>query len=188
MDPATTLSPGSRNALKYVQLRKPHAFRLRDDGATPNNQRFPLIIYRSAIALPLDGDPAAIFETIFKSNGWTDSWRDGIYDFLHFHTRTHEVLGIAKADARVRFGGKGGRTIAVTAGDVIVLPAGTGHQRIDGSGELLVVGAYPKGSAYDEPRPDQVDPAAARRAIAAVPPPLSDPLYGPNGPLVQVWR
>ncbi len=44
--------------------------------------------------LPRSLDPAAVWEAIFESNGWGDSWRGEIYDYLHYHSRIHEVLGI----------------------------------------------------------------------------------------------
>jgi uncharacterized protein YjlB len=168
--------------------RKPHAFHFRDDGQTPNNPHFPLLIYRSPVRLDPDFDSAAIFETLFAAHGWRGGWRDGIYDFNHFHTGTHEVLGIARGRAKVRFGGAGGKLVELRAGDVAVLPAGTGHERLSKSRDLLVVGAYPKTGRYDEPRPFEVDHARAVRAIAKVAAPPSDPVYGARGPLKQLWR
>ena len=168
-------------------LRKANAYRFRDDGQTPNNPRFPLIHYRSGVVFDPKYDPAAIFEVLFKRHGWVDQWRDGIYPYLHFHTKTHEVLGIARGHARVRFGGKRGRTLALKAGDVVILPAGTGHRRLSASDDLLVVGAYPEGSAYDEPKPEKADAAKARKSIAAVPVPPRDPVYGHDGPLTKLW-
>jgi uncharacterized protein YjlB len=129
-----------------------------------------------------------MFEVLFKGYGWTGQWRDGIYPYLHFHTKAHEVLGIARGWARVQFGGKKGRTLALKAGDAVVLPAGTGHRRIAASKDLLVVGAYPKGSDYDEPKPEEADPKYARKRIAAVPAPRCDPLYGAGGPLTTLWK
>jgi uncharacterized protein YjlB len=111
-----------------------------------------------------------------------------VYRFLHFHTRTHEVLGIARGRVRVQFGGKRGRVVELKAGDVAVLPAGTGHQRKSATRDLLVVGAYPKGGKYDEPAPRDVAHDQAVRAIGAVPRPLSDPVYGRKGPLTRQWK
>lgn len=177
-----------RTGKELIRTRKPEAFLFRDDGETPNNPAFPLLLYRDAVALSGELDPAAVLEEIFTDNGWGKAWRDGIHGFLHFHTRTHEVLGVALGEARVQFGGAKGKTIAVKAGDVVVLPAGTGHQRIDASRELLVVGAYPPDGQYDQPRPDEANGREARARIAKVRAPRTDPLYGPAGPLVHHWR
>lgn len=171
-------------ALRRVE---PETYTFADDGETPNNPRFPLLLYRHPVTLSHRFDPAAIFEVLFESNCWVNSWRDGIYDYLHFHTKTHEVLGIARGKAFVAFGGCKGEKLEVRSGDVIVLPAGTGHCRITASDDLLVVGAYPEGSGYDEPKPDEVDPKAARESIAAVNAPPRDPVYGADGPLRALW-
>jgi uncharacterized protein YjlB len=177
---------------ELAALVKPRAARLHrfeDDGKTPNNPILPLVIYRAAVRRRRGLDPAAILEVLFAANGWKGAWRDGIYDFLHFHTRTHEVLGIARGTARVQFGGDKGRTISVKAGDIIVLPAGTGHRRLSASDDLLVVGAYPSSSGrYDEPRPGEIDHRSAIRSIAKVAPPARDPVYGRDGPLTQAWK
>jgi uncharacterized protein YjlB len=133
-------------------------------------------------------DPAAIFEALFARNGWGDSWRDGIYDYVHYHPRTHEVLGIARGRARVQFGGRKGRKLDLKAGDVVVLPAGTGHQRLAGGKDLLVVGAYPALGHYDEFGTSTDEHDRALVTVARVPPPRGDPVYGRNGPLKRLWR
>jgi uncharacterized protein YjlB len=98
------------------------------------------------------------------------------------------VLGIARGKACVAFGGDKGRALDIQAGDVVALPAGTGHRRASASGDLLVVGAYPtKGGAYDKTRPDEVDLAKACAQIAGVPPPAQDPVYGAAGQLTTLW-
>lgn len=178
--------PRKQELPRLVTPRAPRRYRFEDDGATPNNP-LPLVIYRNAVRRRRGLDPAAIYEMLFAANGWTDSWRDGLYDFTHFHTRTHEVLGIARGSARVQFGGVKGRTLTVKAGDVIVLPAGTGHCRISASEDLLVVGAYP-GGRYDEPRPGELGHKLVLRRIAGVRVPARDPVYGRDGPLKAAWK
>ena len=180
--------PSAHAAQALVRDRKAHAHAFGDDGLTPNHPCWPLIHYRGVVKLDAAFDPAAIFEVLFDHHGWRDGWRDGIYDFLHYHARTHEVLGIARGDATIRFGGARGRNIAIKAGDVIVQPAGTGHQRIRASSDLLVVGAYPAGSPYDECRATKGDHDRALAAIARTRAPRTDPVYGRDGPLKQMWR
>src|SRR5581483_7968861 len=172
----------------FLRARKPVAFRFAGDGAVPNHPSFPLIVYRGAVDFPDGLDPAAVLEVLFAANGWGRAWRDGMYPFQHFHTRTHEVLGIARGRVRAQFGGGGGRTLALRRGDVVVLPAGTGHRRRAASRNLLIVGAYPPGGVYDEPKPGDVDRATAAAAIARVGPPARDPVYGRDGPLRALWR
>lgn len=173
---------------RLARLRRPQTYHFVDDGRIPNNARLPMVLYRDAVRLDQGYDPAAVLEETFARNGWRDSWRDGVYDFQHFHTSTHEVLGIARGRVTVRFGGPKGRSLTLVAGDVVVVPAGTGHQRIRASADLLVVGAYPAGGDYDEPRPDEVDHEEALASIASVKPPRKDPLYGADGPVVDLWK
>lgn len=158
-----------------------------DDGETPNNPRLPLLLYRAAVKVAGEPDPAVPFERAFATNGWADGWRNGIYGFVHFHTTAHEVLGIARGRATVQLGGAHGQAVTVEAGDVVVLPAGTGHQRLAASPDLLVVGAYPRPARVDQHRPGGIDHATARANIARVPIPDRDPVHGPAGPLVALW-
>ncbi|HEY7663439.1 MAG TPA: cupin domain-containing protein [Xanthobacteraceae bacterium] len=180
--------PSERDLDRLVRPRKAHACRFKDDGLVPNHPKWPLILYRSPVRLVDSFDPAAIFEQLFERNGWGDSWRDGIYDYVHYHPRTHEVLGIARGHARVQFGGAKGREIEVKAGDVVILPAGTGHRRLSASKDLLVVGAYPPSGQYEEFRASRDEHDRALAAIARVPPPKADPVYGRDGPLIRRWR
>ena len=167
---------------------RPQLYRFEDDGTTPNNPRLPLIVYRGVLRAHEGRDRAAVCEDLFAEHGWANGWRNGIHLFLHFHTRTHEVLGIARGTARVEFGGDKGQTLEVQAGDVVVLPAGTGHRRVSSSVDLLVVGAYPTtGSSFDQVRPNEIDVDKARQHIAAVGRPAQDPVYGKDGPLTQLW-
>jgi uncharacterized protein YjlB len=158
-----------------------------DDGLVPNNPALPLVIYRDAIDTVQERDPAGLLETIFARNNWTQSWRNGIYPFVHYHSMCHEVLGIARGGARVRFGGALGEDLQVAAGDVAILPAGTGHQRLAATPDLLVVGAYPPQGTYDLCRATPENRARARATIPTVARPPTDPLYGADGPLMRLW-
>lgn len=145
-------------------------------GALMPNSRLPVLIYRK--------EPPE-FDKLFVANGWTGLWHDGVYDYDHYHSNSHEVLGVARGWARLQIGGDEGRAIEVQAGDVIVLPAGTGHRRIEKSTDFEVVGAYPPGQEkYDICR--SRDPEAELR-ITKVPVPTTDPVRGRDGPLKRLW-
>ncbi|MBD0416972.1 cupin [Tianweitania sp. Rool2] len=167
-------------------LRNAETFHFKDDGVTPNHPHWPLIIYRSPVRLSAGLDPATIFEELFARNGWGGSWRNGIYDYVHYHSGIHEVLGIARGSGVVQLGGRQGRILTFEAGDVAILPAGTGHQRLEASNDFLVVGAYPPEGAYDECT-SREDHARAVRSIQQAKKPATDPVYGANGPLIDLW-
>ena len=123
-----------------MRLRKPELFRFRDDGETPNNPRLPLVVYRGAVRL-IAVTIAAVFEETFARHGWRDLWRDGVYDFLHFHSGTHEVLGIARGRVTVHSAAQGRTNLG--RGRRRGAAGRTGHRRIRASRDLLVVGAIP---------------------------------------------
>ena len=162
------------------------ARRLEDDGAIPNNPKLPLLVYRQALALPED-DPAAVFETLFTANGWPAAWRNGIHPFHHFHSTAHEALGVFSGRATACFGGEQGVRMTVSAGDVIIIPAGVGHKAIEASADLGIVGAYPSGTGPDLCRGLPQERPACLDAIAGVAVPDRDPLYGAGGPLREHW-
>ena len=155
----------------------------------PNNPALPALVYKGALDLADARDPAAAIEKLFKTNGWGHGqWRDGIFPFVHYHSMIHEALGIARGRARVQLGGHRGETFEFAAGDVAVLPAGTGHQRLIASEDLLVVGAYPPQGTYNLCRGDNpAERAKALTTIPKVPVPDSDPVHGKDGPLPKLW-
>jgi len=171
-----------------AKLIEPLVFMFEDDGAIPNNPHLPLLVYPKAMDLRGRIDPAEVVEQMFEANGWGDNlWRNGVYPFAHYHSMIHEAMGIAAGRVRVRFGGKKGTEIDLETSDVAVLPAGTGHQRIWASPELMVVGAYPPSGHYNLCRGSRAEHARAVKSIPLVPSPESDPVYGPHGPLVELW-
>lgn len=162
------------------------AIQIEPNGNIPNSE-LPLLIYRRAVRLQSD-DPASVFEGLFKTNSWTDSWRNGIYDYHHYHSTAHEVLGIYQGNATVNFGGDGGPITKVWAGDVVIIPAGVSHKNLGASPDFGVVGAYPEGQEVDMHygKPDEREKAEAN--ISKLPNPESDPVQGSSGPVLQHWQ
>src|SRR5262245_61220501 len=162
------------------------AHHLEPAGAIPNHPRWPLLVYPGAIAIE-GADPATLFEQLFQRNRWPPAWRNGVFPFHHFHTSAHEALGIYSGEVTVQFGGERGVVLTAQPGDVIVLPAGTGHKKVSSSGTLGIVGAYPSGQ-----HPNMRTPllSSARRSatdVASVPLPECDPVDGPTGRLFMHW-
>ncbi len=165
---------------------EPLSFIFGDDGLVPNNP-MPFLVYRGAIAVD-NAHPEKTIEGLFGANGWGEMWRNGVYDFLHYHATVHEALGVARGRARVRFGGDRGRALEISAGDVAILPAGTGHQCLAASSDFCVIGAYPPGPRMQITRPTPENHRKALQTIPKVKVPSTDPVRGENGPLVTLWN
>ena len=166
----------------------PITHKFSDDGSIPNNAALPLVLYRGGIDLAGSPDPEPVIEKIFAGNGWGGLWRNGIYRYVHYHSMIHEAMAIARGRATVRFGGEHGREIKVGPGDVVILPAGTGHQLMTQTQELVVIGAYPPSGKYDLCRGSKSEHKKALVSIPNVPPPAADPVFGASGPLLALWR
>ncbi len=151
----------------------------------PNNPNLPALAYRGVGEVARG---AAACEELFSANGWGGTWRDGVFAFHHFHSTSHEALGVAAGRATLALGGPQGKEVMVAAGDVLVLPAGTGHKRVEASDDFLVIGAYPPGQEdYDLRRGDPAELEEVRGNIERVAPPPADPVAGASGPLAQGW-
>lgn len=98
------------------------------------------------------------------------------------------MLGIVRGQVSVILGGPSGRRFELSDGDVAVLPAGTGYCNAGSSADLLVVGAYPDGMSWDIRRGVVEERDEVLANLRAVPLPDGDPVQGPAGPLIELWR
>lgn len=156
-----------------------------DDGRIPNSF-YPLLIYRQVFDQRND-EGARWLESKFAENDWSNSWGNGVYPFHHYHSITHEVLGVYNGIATLHLGGEQGKIIEVSAGDIIVIPAGVGHKSLNSSGDFGVVSAYPQGRDYDLLRGESGERPQADENIARLPVPSNDPVFGKSGGLINVW-
>ena len=188
--PAAAMSVATSDRLRGPLLPRnvlgvtlPETYSFEDAGAVPNS-RLPVLVYHEVEGA---SSPSAC-EELFARNGWLGAWVNGIFPFHHFHSTVHEVLGIVAGSVAVILGGPDGGRFEVARGDVLVLPAGTGHCNADSSVDLLVVGAYPNGMQWDLRRGDPAERDEVVANITAVPLPDTDPVHGSDGPLTEIWR
>lgn len=153
------------------------------------NSKFPVLIYKTALALPHQKNRSSeIIRKILARNGWSNSWRNGIYDFHHYHSITHECMAISKGSATVLIGGPKGKKIKLSQGDVILIPAGVAHKCLRFSEGFQCVGAYPQGKDYDINTGTAGEYAKAISNIKKLPVPLKDPVFGRQGFLKIYWK
>lgn len=158
-------------------------FYFEDDGSIPNNSALPVAFYPGAFR----EQPERI-EQSFQQHDWGNTWQGGVFGYHHYHSNTHEVLGVISGSARLQLGGEAGQAVAVHAGDVCVLPAGTGHKRLEASEDFRIVGAYPGGVEYNLKTGKPDERPYVLEDIRNTPLPKMDPVYGSDGPLVTKWK
>lgn len=168
-------------------MKSPEIYLFPDDGVIPNSIH-PVLIYREVFCMePKAG--ADWIEGYFKEQLWTNPFRWGIYDFHHYHSNTHEVLGVYAGEALLQLGGVQGQKITVKPGDILVLPAGTGHKALKQSSDFAVVGAYPNGIEPDLIRITDQRPEGIREKLDGVALPENDPVLGKSDlGLLNYWN
>ena len=157
-------------------------YRFEDDGVIPNNPSLEVIVYPAAFK-----ENTQEIEEVFNRHDWTNSWTGGVFEYHHYHSNTHEVLGVLSGTATLQIGGEQGETLDVAAGDVLLLPAGTGHKKLDASSDFEIVGAYPGGVSYNLKTGEPGERPYVLEDIQNTPLPKMDPVFGDSGPVIENW-
>jgi uncharacterized protein YjlB len=171
---------------KSVENNNILTYYLKDDGIFPNNELLPVLLYKSAWKLPF-WKPATAIEKRIKENQWGNVWRNGVYDYHHYHSITHEVLCAYKGKTKLLLGGDKGVTIEFEKGDVLIIPAGVAHKNLRPHAIFKCIGAYPEGKNYDMNYGTTERPKTDEN-IKKVPLPKTDPVKGLSGPLLEYWQ
>lgn len=172
--------------LSAMTAVEPQAYYFKDDGDIPNS-KLPLLVYKNAF-IQRGNKGGDWLEAHFATNGWTNTWRWGIYPFHHYHSNTHEVLGCFSGDALLHLGGENGQKIKVQEGDIIVIPAGVGHKCLEHSIDFTVLGAYPDNLSPDLMRGEKGERPRADNQIAKLKMPDTDPFLGQEAGLTKIWK
>lgn len=165
---------------------KPQQYFVTDDGIFPNSS-LPIIFYPKVLELPRLF-PALAVRTLFQKNNWANNWKQGIYTYHHYHSITHEVLGVCKGETLLLLGGEQGITLFIEEGDVLIIPAGVAHMNLEKEKDVICVGGYPGGKDYDMNYGKEGERPGTNENIASVPLPQTDPVFGKKGGLLQLWR
>ncbi len=171
-------------AMNKPMKHKFEKYYFEDDGTIPNSH-LPVLLYRQVTNAK---DKSDWFEKTFKDNGWTNNWRDVIYRYDHFHSTTHEVLGVGEGTVKLRIGAEKGLSIEVSAGDVLILPAGVGHCALSEHMDYVIVGGYPNGKDWDILTGTEDERKTAIPRIKKLPIPKTDPVFGLEGELLKQWK
>jgi uncharacterized protein YjlB len=182
MKAAIQLPEAFADVLNYPHIE---TFILQDDGTFPNS-RLPLIIYRDAVK-QTGPETEETFKKLFSANDCGKNWIANVYDFHHYHSTAHEILGVASGEATLQFGGERGIAERVHAGDVILIPAGVAHKNNGCTQDFTVVGGYPGGRDWDMNKGLPGERPKVDENIAKLPLPTMDPVYGADGPLLEHW-
>lgn len=125
-------------------------YQIKENKPYPNNE-MPVIFYQNALESIFSQTNYSAEEVLsfLETHGYANGWVNGILTKHHFHSNTHEVLACISGSANVQLGGPEKEVITFNKGDIIFLPAGTAHKKIESSDNFMIVGAYPNGASYD---------------------------------------
>jgi uncharacterized protein YjlB len=164
----------------------PQKFFVKDDGIFPNNS-LPIIFYERVLNLP-HLLAARTIKKLFQKNTWGNNWKQGIYTYHHYHSITHEVIGICEGETLLQLGGENGLLLFVQKGDVLIIPAGVAHINLGKENDVTCIGGYPDGKDYDMNYGKKGERPGTDENIASVPLPKTDPVFGNKEGVVKLWK
>lgn len=163
-----------------IYLQKPtkastHTFTA-DEVLVPNSPHPCTILFGALQVSGVHDVPNAtllrLTNELLEPYAWDARWVWTIYYFTHYHPNCHEALAIISGSGDVLLGGAlNGERFSIKSGDVVLIPAGVGHQLISQSDSFRVVGCYPKGKTYLTFRSFKKYREGYRKAYAADPVP-----------------
>ncbi|MGZ4053882.1 MAG: cupin domain-containing protein [Bacteroidia bacterium] len=159
---------------------------LHDDGIFPNNH-LPVLHYKGILNLPPFFE-AHYIRNLFRSHNWVNAWKNGIFAYHHYHSITHEALGVYKGKALLLLGGGKGIPVVVEKGDVLIIPSGVAHKNLNPENSVKCVGAYSPNKNYDMNYGGTGERSRTNININKVRLPSNDPVYGKSGSLKILWK
>lgn len=166
-------------------MQTPLQYHVTGNGIFPNSY-LPVLLYKNTF--PISGDASDAISQTFAKNNWKNNWTGGVYTYHHYHSITHEVLGVYKGETILQLGGDDGIQVTVAAGDVLIIPAGVAHKNLGRENDIGCVGGYPDGRDFDINKGAAGERPQTDRNIAAVPLPGTDPVTGKSGGLNDIWK
>ena len=170
--------------MQLLNKMKHQTFFFTDDGIIPNSH-LP-VVYYSQVAK--NENLADWFENKFKENNWENNWRNTVLSYDHFHSNTHEVLALCGGTVSLKIGGKQGKVLDLSSGDVLIIPAGIGHYSVSNHTDYEFMGGYPDGNNWDLRTGFLQKRQEILANLAQVDLPKTDPIFGETGLLIRLWK
>lgn len=170
-----------------LRRTNPDMFYFKDDGIFPNS-KLPALVYSGLFRDDYDCCEQWLEDT-FSGNQWRRALKNPLFGFPHYHSNTHEVLGVCEGSAFIELGGANGIKTEIVKGDVIVIPAGVAHRCVDHSKDFKVVGGYPGEVIPDVKTGLPEEREEALKNIASLDIPKFDPILGEDEVgLIKFWK
>ena len=161
---------------------------LKESKPYPNN-KLPALYYENVLESILgESYSGQDVMRLLQQNGYTNTWSNGILNQHHFHSIAHEALACTLGELRVQLGGEDEIILTVRKGDVLLLPAGTAHKKLEATEEHEIIGGYPLNQPdYDFQYGDASDYEAIKEKVAQVELPHTDPITDFPALIKQYW-